>query len=276
MVFNTLSENEKEFLLKSVAKGKRSDGRGKYDVREIQIVYDKKVYGSVSIQLGKTKVLARTSCTVVTPRETRGSEGILKIFSELHPISNVKYELGKSSDEEIAISRFLEKTIKKSRALDLESLCIKAGEKVFEIRVDLHFNNHDGNLIDAGCLATLASLLHFRRPDVTVQGDEFTIHTAQEKALIPLTIHHFPVSVTFAFFNQGEQFVVDPTNIEEQIKDGTLSISMNLFQEICAFSKPGGTPLEPEQLIRCNQLTATISKQFIEKLKESHKEQIGA
>ena len=32
--------------------------------------------------------------------------------------------------------------------------------------------DHDGNIFDCACLATMASLLHFKRPDVTVQGHE--------------------------------------------------------------------------------------------------------
>lgn len=46
---------------------------------------------------------------------------------------------------------------------------------MWAIRVDLHFLDHDGNIIDCAGIAAIAALLHFRRPDVTVIGEEVTI-----------------------------------------------------------------------------------------------------
>jgi hypothetical protein len=73
------------------------------------------------------------------------------------------------------VSRLIEKAMRRSRALDTEGLCIVAGEKVWSIRVDIHFLDHDGNLVDAACIAAITALLHFRRPDVTVVGEDVTI-----------------------------------------------------------------------------------------------------
>lgn len=41
--------------------------------------------------------------------------------------------------------------------------------------MDLHLLNHDGNIIDAASIAAIVALCHFRRPDVSVQGDEVTL-----------------------------------------------------------------------------------------------------
>jgi exosome complex RNA-binding protein Rrp42 (RNase PH superfamily) len=46
---------------------------------------------------------------------------------------------------------------------------------VWSIRVDVHFLDHDGNIIDAACIAAISALAHFRRPDTTVIGEEVTI-----------------------------------------------------------------------------------------------------
>ncbi len=46
---------------------------------------------------------------------------------------------------------------------------------MWSIRVDIHFLDHDGNIIDAACIAAISALAHFRRPDVTVIGEEVTI-----------------------------------------------------------------------------------------------------
>lgn len=35
--------------------------------------------------------------------------------------------------------------------------------------------NHDGNLMDAASIAAITALCHFRRPDVSVMGEEITV-----------------------------------------------------------------------------------------------------
>ncbi|KAJ9082366.1 3'-5'-exoribonuclease [Entomophthora muscae] len=268
MVFDAcISENEKKFLLESLDSGLRLDGRSLYEFRKLEILPNKDIPGEVTIQLGHTRVTSKITCQVVRPNEKRQAEGVLNIISELSPIASTQFEAGRSSEEEVVLSRMLEKTLRRSKTVDLEGLCIVAGEKVWQIRLNLHFLDHGGNLIDAGSIAALAGLMHFRRPDVTVLGEEVTIHSAQEKAMIPLTLHHLPVSITFAFFNQGAFFVVDPSIEEEKVKDGQLTVSMNLSQEICAYAKPGGTPLEVDQLLQCTQLAMSLSRSIVNQLK---------
>ncbi len=43
------------------------------------------------------------------------------------------------------------------------------------MRVDITVLDYCGNVVDAATLAAAAALRHFRRPDVTVSGDEATI-----------------------------------------------------------------------------------------------------
>lgn len=73
--------------------------------------------------------------------------------------------------------------------------------QVWSLRVDIKVLNHDGNLIECASIATLASLAHFKRPDVTRSGDSIIIHTLSEKDPIPTVLYHYPVCVTFAIFN---------------------------------------------------------------------------
>ena len=47
--------------------------------------------------------------------------------------------------------------VRAGKAVDCESLCIVAGEKVWSVRVNIHVLDHSGNLIDAVTLAALAS-----------------------------------------------------------------------------------------------------------------------
>lgn len=65
----------------------------------------------------------------------------------------------------------------------------------------MHVLDHGGNLIDACSLAAIASLLHFRRADVSVSGEKVTVHTVAERAPVPLSVHHIPVCVTFGILD---------------------------------------------------------------------------
>lgn len=82
-------------------------------------------------------------------------------------------------------------------------------------------------MLDCASVASITALRHFRRPDVTVIGEEVTIvsriygrcyqntnrnfapfmqHSMTERVPVPLAIHHTPICLTFAFF--GETYVV--------------------------------------------------------------------
>lgn len=90
-----------------------------------------------------------------------------------------------------------------SNCIDLESLCILVEEQAWEVRVDIHVLNHEGNLIDAATLAALGALCHFKRPDVTLDGRQVIIHPLDERDPVPLTILHYPITLSFALFGQG-------------------------------------------------------------------------
>lgn len=115
------------------------DGRNFTEFRNININFGVE-WGCALVSLGETKVLAQVSCEIAQPRATRPSEGVLYL--------NVNSGQDKRSAEHIVLlTRNLERALKESRCVDLESLCIKAEEKVWRIRVDLNILNHEGNLI---------------------------------------------------------------------------------------------------------------------------------
>ena len=41
--------------------------------------------------------------------------------------------------------------------------------------MDIHVLNHEGNVADCAGVAGLAALAHFKRPDVTLEGDVVTV-----------------------------------------------------------------------------------------------------
>lgn len=247
-----LSNCERRFLLRAIEEKKRLDGRQTYDYRNIKISFGTD-YGCCIVELGKTRVLGQVSCELVSPKLNRATEGIL-FNLELSQMAAPAFEPGRQSDLLVKLNRLLERCLRNSKCIDTESLCVVAGEKVWQIRVDLHLLNHDGNIIDAASIAAIVALCHFRRPDVSVQGDEVTLYTPEERDPVPLSIHHMPICVSFAFFQQGTYLLVDPNEREERVMDGLLVIAMNKHREICTIQSSGGIMLLKDQVLRCSKI----------------------
>ncbi|KAG6849425.1 hypothetical protein H0H93_008573 [Arthromyces matolae] len=171
------------------------------------------------------------------------------------------YDSSRPSDEEVTITRMLDKVLKRSDAVDKESLCILAGQRVWHIRLTLHFLADAGNMLDCACLAGMVALKHFRRPDVEVVGDDVTIHDPTERAPIPLAIHHTPFCFSFAFFSDPEiNPVIDPSQLEQRLSAGLLSVALNAQRELCVLQKLGGVPLESDEVLKIINIAVQNAK----------------
>ncbi|XP_061535722.1 exosome complex component RRP45 [Phycodurus eques] len=250
-----LSNCERDFLLQAIQEKKRLDGRQTYDYRKIKVMFGTD-FGCCFVELGKTRVMAQVSCELVAPKENRPNEGLMFFNIELSPMASPAFEQGRQSELSVKLNRQLERCLRNSKCIDTESLCVVSGEKVWQIRVDVHMLNHDGNLMDAASIAAIAALCHFRRPDVGIQGDEVTVYSPEERDPIPLSIYHMPISVSFAFFQQGTYLLVDPCEREERVMDGLLMIAMNRHREICSIQSSGGIMLLKEQVMRCSKIAS--------------------
>ena len=172
------------------------------------------------------------------------------------------FEIGRPTDAEVILSRILEKAIRRSNALDTESLCIIAGQKCFALRADVHIIDHDGGLIDASCIAVMAALQHFRRPDVQVEGEKAIILSVREREPIPLSILHQPLCVTFSYFEDDDVYLVDADAAEEQVRQGQVIITMNKHGEVCQIAKYGGATINPLALLQCTNIALDKVKQM--------------
>ncbi|XP_068445172.1 exosome complex component RRP45 [Clinocottus analis] len=263
-----LSNCERDFLLKAIEEKKRLDGRQTYDYRKMKITFGTD-YGCCFVDLGKTRVMAQVSCELVTPKESRPNEGIMFFNIELSPMASPAFEQGRQSELSVKLNRQLERCLRNSKCIDTESLCVVSGEKVWQIRVDVHMLNHDGNLMDAASIAAITALCHFRRPDVGIQGDEVTVYSPEERDPIPLSIYHMPISVSFSFFQQGTYLLVDPCEREERVMDGLLMIAMNKHREICSIQSSGGIMLLKEQVMRCSKIASVKVSEITELLNKA-------
>lgn len=209
------------------------------------------------------RVLAKASAEVTVPYTDRPLDGIFTIAAELSPMTSPAFEVNRPTETEVLLSRLLEKTVRRSGALDTESLCLVAGQKCWSVRVDVHVLSHDGNLIDASCLAVIASLRHFRKPDTSMAGGVLTVYTPAEREPVPLSWLHSPFCVTWSFFGEeGEIALLDATWMEEQVRVSSCTVSLNRHGEICQIAKLGGTPVEAVALLQCTSVALTKAKEF--------------
>ena len=98
----------------------------------------------------------------------------------------------------------------------------------------------------------MGSLLHFRRPEVTVEGSEVTVHDPDEKEPVKLTLHHKPFTVTMGYMQNDKEaekvIILDPSRPEEEVLSGFISIAINKHREVKFFVKTVFNPGAPGKI----------------------------
>jgi len=276
-----VSSCESAFLLEALWEGKRLDGRTVNDMRDLEITYGS-MFGSCQVCLGPTRVVAQVSASVTEPRLTRPNEGVLFVNVELSPMAAPRFEAGRQSEEGVELNRTVERCLKESACVDLESLCIVTEEAVWTVRLDLHVLNHEGNLSDACSIAGLAALCHFRRPDVSLVDGEVVVHPVSERDPLPLAIHHHPVTSSFAMFSLspgggGETMtVLDPSRLEEACMQGCMVLGVNAYREICTLHLAGQVIINKGLVLKLAAIAADKAKKVVERIKACLKEDAEA
>ena len=158
----------------------------------------------------------------------------------------------------------MERSLKNTHTVDVESLCIIPGERVFSIHCYVSVIDNSGNVFDATVLASTASLCHFRRPDYSIEGKQVRVYSPEEREPVPISLHYQPICVSFCIL-EDNLVLLDPTEREEEIKRGGLSIILNAFGEMCGFHFLGGVPVDSTVLMQCVK-TASVKATAISKI----------
>jgi len=202
--------------------GKRFDGRKPEEFRdlEVEIGVSKNAEGSARVKLGNTEVLVGIKMDVTEPYPDSQDKGNLMVTSELMPLSSDRYESGPPSIESIELARVLDRAIRESKFIELEKLCIKEGEKVWNVMIDIYAINADGNLLDAAGIGAIAALKSAKIPKYD-KKEEKVIHGEWTNDKIP-TKKDTLLSITF--HKIGDSFIVDPTIEEEDMSETRVTI----------------------------------------------------
>lgn len=65
----------------------------------------------------------------------------------------------------------------------------------------------------------------------------------------PLSLAHLPLSFTFGLTENN--VFVDPSMAQERISSSRVTVSMNIYKELCSIHKPGGLGISEESLNNC-------------------------
>lgn len=247
------------YVRELLEQGKRADGRALDKFRKVDIEINpyEKPEGCAIVTIGKSKVMAGVKMNVGEPFSDRPDEGVLMVNAELSPLASPDFETGPPKVESIELARVVDRGIRESKAMDVKKLCIKEGEKVWMIFVDVHILNHDGNLIDAAGLAAIAALLNARFPEYD-KKTELVDNSKKTKNKLPLQAK--PVPVTVSKF--GEQLFVD-ANLEEQgLVKSSMVITTDEDGNLCALQKLGTEGLSEEDILKMWELSVKKGKEL--------------
>lgn len=308
----SLSLNEREFLRagalgKDASKVLRVDGRGPGDLRKLKLHLSRRNNGAeCTVQWGETRVSAEINASLQPPSsEDRPSEGVVSITVDASPMASTSFGMmppltttpgdanrpnfqSNADDAQKLLGnrilRALERTILMGGALDTEALCVQAGAWVWKLALSVRILDHGGNLLDAAVLAAMATLRHYRKPQVTVVETGMPLLIPVEsREPTPLPLHHTPLTMSFALIHADDvalstsstltvAALVDPTEREEMVQTGSISLAMNLHSEVCLLDFGGGCELQPSQLKQCWRLAEQCIKQLCQLLETSLQE----
>ncbi|KAI4354689.1 hypothetical protein L6164_003536 [Bauhinia variegata] len=249
----------------------RVDGRRPFDYRKLTIKFGRDD-GSSEVQLGQTHVMAFVTAQLVQPYRDRQNEGTLSIFTEFSPMADPSFEPGRPGELAVELGRIIDRGLRESRAVDMESLCVLSGKLAWAIRIDIHILDNGGNLVDASNIAALAALLTFRRPECSLGGEDgqqVVVHPPEEREPIPLIVHHLPIAVTFGFFSNENIMVIDPTHHEESVMTGRMTATLNANGDVCAIQKAGGEGIFQRVIMHCLQLARVKAGDITTKIKSA-------
>lgn len=221
---NIIPNLQKEKIIEYLETGKRLDGRNVDEYRNIEVEtgISKNAEAAVRVKVGKTEVLAGVKMEVTTPYPDSPNEGTFMASAELHPMASDQFDIGKPGINAIELARIIDRGIRESGFIDFEKLCIKEGEKVWQVFLDIVALNDDGNLLDVAGLAALIALGNAKMPVYNEETGKIEHKFTDES----LPLNKEAMSFNMTVHKIGDSIILDVNEEEELISDYRLSIAV--------------------------------------------------
>ena len=250
-----------------LAEGKRFDSRKPDEFRgiEIETGVSKKAEGSARVRIGKTEVIVGVKMDVMEPYADSANKGNLIVSAELLPLSSERFESGPPKFPAIEIGRLTDRAIRESKFIDMEKLCIKEGEKVWAVYIDIYSLNDDGNLVDAAGIGAIAALKSARIPKYD-EKEERVVYGELTDKKVPLQ-KDFPIMITA--HKLGEKWIVDPTLEEEDISEAKVTIGATVEGIISSIQKGEAREISIEEFEEVIDMTEKVRKKVFSSIENS-------
>jgi len=216
-----LANITKAKILEMLNEGKRMDGRGLLDFRDLEIETEasSKAEGSSKVKLGDTEVIVGVKMDLMEPYPDSPDEGVMMVTAELSPLASDKFESGPPGINSITLARIVDRSIRESGLIDTKQLCVEKGEKVWAVMIDISPINDGGNLIDASSIAAVVALLNTKMPKL--EEDKVKYGELTDK---PLPLNKIPINLTA--YKIGDHFIFDPISEEQEASEMKLAVSL--------------------------------------------------
>lgn len=254
-----------ERIRQFLGEGKRFDGRKLDEFRDIKIEtgISKNAEGSARVIIGKTEVLVGIKLGVATPYPDSPDKGNLMVTAELLPLSSERFESGPPKFPAIELGRVIDRIIRESKFIELEKLCIKEGEKVWEVFVDIYSINDDGNLLDAAGIGAIVALKNSKIPKYDEKAEK-PIYGEWTDKKIPVK-KEIPISITM--HKIGNSLIVDPTLEEEDCSETRVTIGGH-DETIHSLQKGDRISLKIEEFHKILDMAEKVRMQIFKKIEK--------
>ncbi|MFN4046571.1 MAG: exosome complex protein Rrp42 [Acidilobaceae archaeon] len=261
---------KKQAYLNLYEKGLREDGRKLDKPRNIEVKVGvlEKAEGSALVKLGNTQVLVGVKAEAGQPFKDTPDQGVLIVHAENVPLASPIFEPGPPDENAIELARVIDRSLREVKAIDLGSLVVRAGDKVWNLWVDVYVLDHDGNLFDASMLAVMAAL------ESTVLKDFEELETGEvlvkrESPGAKLKVNHRVVTVTTAKI--GNYIIVDPNFEEEVIADYRLVLAFDENMRIVGAQKTGSGGMTLKEFKTALQVSKEVAQIYFKALEQTPK-----
>ncbi|CAD5120445.1 DgyrCDS9015 [Dimorphilus gyrociliatus] len=221
----------------------RPDGRRLQEARTttVNVNFCTHANGSAMVRIGNTTVCCGVKAEITTPSVTQPNDGIIVPNVDLPPLCSSAIQSGPPTDYAQTSTKLIDDILVSSNLIEKKDLCIVPSKYVWVLYCDIVCLDLDGNLIDASLLIKL--------PVVSVNEKTGKLEYDHAKTT-SLTLRDEPIATTFAAFD-SDAIIMDPTLEEENLCNGSFTITLNKEDDICSLFKPGGTELDNQKLQNC-------------------------
>ncbi|MFX1391427.1 MAG: exosome complex protein Rrp42 [Promethearchaeota archaeon] len=256
-----ISKIEKDYIISNLRKEERIDGRNLWEYRDFQIRSDiiASAEGSADVFLGETRIITGLKYEVGEPFPDLPDEGVCTVMAELLPIASPLFERGPPDEQSIELARVVDRGIRHADCVQTKKLCIKENEAVYILFVDMYVINYAGNLIDAGGISALTSLISAHIPEGVWNEEKKEAEWTGKYLTGKEIVNQLPFVVTYGKID--DIIFLDPSLPEELVCDGKISFSATQ-KKITSIQKSGAATFSIDEIKMLGKKSLEISQKL--------------